>query len=158
MLAIGGPGHRLAAARTLGADGAPDLDGTDPAAREAWVRERTGGRGADVGLEATGAPAAVGQAMRCARQAGRVVVLGQYTDHGDVAFNPHEDLNKKHLDVRACWGSDYSHFHRAVLVAGHASLGAPWRQLPMRSFRLAEAGAALAAVASGAVVKALITP
>lgn len=158
VLAIGGPGHRLAAARTMGADAALDLDSSDPAAREAWVRERTGGRGADVVLEATGAPAAVVQAMRCARQAGRVVVLGQYTDHGDVAFNPHEDLNKKHLDVRACWGSDYSHFHRAVLVAGHPSLGAPWRQLPMRSFRLAEAGAALAAVASGAVVKALITP
>lgn len=157
VLAIGGPPNRLAAARTMGADAVLDLL-ADPVARRTWVQERTGGRGADVVLEATGAPDAVVQAMRCARDAGRVVVLGQYTDHGDVAFNPHRDLNQKHLDVRGCWGSDYSHFHRAVQVAGHPSLGAPWRQLPVREFRLAEAGAALAAVANGEVVKALVVP
>lgn len=158
VLAIGGPENRLAAAHTMGADAALDLTSSDATTREAWVRERTGGRGADVVLEATGAPEAVVQAMRCARDAGRVVVLGQYTDHGDVAFNPHRDLNHKHLDVRACWGSDYSHFHRAVQVAGHPSLGAPWRQLQVREFRLHDAAAALAAVARGEVTKALVLP
>lgn len=158
VLAIGGPTGRLPAALAMGADAALDLAAGDPAARLAWVHERTGGRGADVVLEATGAPTAVVQAMRSARDAGRVVVLGQYTDHGDVAWNPHADLNKKHLDVRGTWGSDYSHFHRAVLVAGHARLGEPWRHLPVREFRLADAGAALAAVARGDVVKALVVP
>ena len=109
-------------------------------------------------IEATGAPETVVQAMRGARDAGRVVVVGQYTDHGEVAWNPHLDLNRKHLDVRGCWGSDYSHFHRAVQVAGHATLGAPWRSLPVREFALAQAGEALAAVASGEVVKALVIP
>jgi L-iditol 2-dehydrogenase len=156
VLAIGGPPNRVATARAMGADEVLEL--ADAHDREAWVRERTGGRGADVVIEATGAPEAVVQAMRCARDAGRVVVLGQYTDHGDVAFNPHADLNKKHLEVRAAWGSDYSHFHRAVLVAGHAQLGAPWRALPVREFRLADVGEALAAVARGEVVKALVVP
>jgi len=157
VLAIGGPSHRLATARAMGADAVLDL-ATEPAAREAWVRERTDGRGADVVIEAAGAPAAVVQAMRCARDAGRVVVLGQYTDHGEVPFSPHHDLNKKHLDVRGCWGSDYSHFHRAVQVAGHRTLGAPWRELPVREFPLERAGDALAAVAAGEVVKALVLP
>jgi L-iditol 2-dehydrogenase len=158
VLAIGGPANRMAPAQAMGADAVLDLATLPAEQRIAWVRERTGGRGADVVIEATGVPDAVVQAMRCARDAGRVVVVGQYTDHGEVAFNPHLDLNQKHLDVRGCWGSDYSHFHRAVQVAGHARLGAPWRTLPAREFALADAGAALAAVASGEVVKALVRP
>lgn len=158
VLAIGGPANRTAAASAMGADAVLDFATLAPADRLAWVRERTGGRGADVVIEATGAPEAVVQAMRAARDAGRVVVVGQYTDHGEVDWNPHLDLNKKHLDVRGCWGSDYSHFHRAVQVAGHTRLGAPWRSLPVREFRLAEAAQALAAVANGEVTKALIRP
>ena len=158
VLAIGGPAGRLPAASAMGADAVLDFTTLSPPERAAWVRERTHGRGADVVLEATGAPEAVVQAMRCARDAGRVVVLGQYTDHGDVEWNPHADLNKKHLDVRGCWGSDYSHFHRAVQVAGHARLGQPWRSLPVREYALHEAALALAAVEKGEVVKALVTP
>ncbi len=157
VLAIGAPALRAEAARAMGADHVFGLD-VAPAEREAWVRSHTGGRGADVVIEAAGAPSAVVQAMRCARDAGRVVVLGQYTDHGEVPFSPHADLNKKHLDVRGCWGSDYSHFHRAVQVAGHARLGAPWRSLPVREYRLADVGQALAAVERGEIVKALVLP
>jgi hypothetical protein len=84
--------------------------------------------------------------------------VGQYTDRGEVAFNPHRDLNQKHLDVLGCWGSDYSHFHRAVQVAGDPRLGAPWRAVPVEEFALADVGRALDAVARGAVVKALVRP
>jgi L-iditol 2-dehydrogenase len=158
VIAIGGPAGRVPAASAMGADAVLDFATLPAPERAAWVRERTHGRGADVVLEATGAPEAVVQAMRCARDAGRVVVLGQYTDHGDVAWNPHADLNKKHLDVRGCWGSDYSHFHRAVLVAAHARLGQPWRSLPVREYALHEVAQALAAVEKGEVVKALVVP
>ncbi|MBM4061607.1 MAG: zinc-binding dehydrogenase [Planctomycetes bacterium] len=158
VLAIGGPAARLPAAHGMGVDAVLDFTALPPAERAAWVRERSGGRGADVVIEATGAPDAVVQAMRCARDAGRVVVVGQYTDHGGAEFNPHLDLNKKHLEVLGCWGSDYSHFHRAVQVAGHARLGAPWRALPVREFALADVAAALDLVARGEVVKALVRP
>jgi L-iditol 2-dehydrogenase len=158
VLAIGGPAARLAAATAMGADAVLDFATMPAAARIEWVRARTSGRGADVVIEATGAPDAVVAAMRCARDAGRVVVLGQYTDHGEIAFNPHRDLNQKHLEVLGCWGSDYSHFHRAVQLAGHPRLGAPWRALPVREFALADVGAALELVASGEVVKALVRP
>jgi D-arabinose 1-dehydrogenase-like Zn-dependent alcohol dehydrogenase len=158
VLAIGGPAARVPAATAMGADEVLDLERASPDERCEWVRGHTSGRGADVVIEAAGAPAAVVQALRCARDAGRVVVLGQYTDHGDVAFNPHLDVNKKHLDVRGCWGSDYSHFHRAVQVAGHPRLGAPWRSMPVREYRLDDVGEALAAVERGEVVKALVIP
>ncbi len=96
--------------------------------------------------------------MRYARDAGTVVVVGQYTDHGDVAFNPHQDLNRKHLDVRGCWGSDFSHFYRAARLMADAARSAPWARLKLETYPLARAGDALAAVAAGRVVKALIDP
>ena len=123
-----------------------------------------GGRGADLTIEATGAPDAVVQAMRFTRDAGRVVVVGQYTDHGPVsaaaAFNPHRDLNRKHLDVRGCWGSDFSHFYRAALLIQDRDRRFPWERLAphLSSFTLTEANQALDAVKAGRVLKAVMRP
>jgi L-iditol 2-dehydrogenase len=158
VLCIGAPANRLDAARRMGAAATLDIETHDEGVRAAWVLAQTEGRGADVTIEATGAPVAVTQAMRYTRDAGRVVVVGQYTDHGEVAFNPHLDLNQKHLDVRGCWGSDFSHFYRGARVMGDAARSAPWAELQLERFSLARAGEALQAVASGRVVKALIDP
>lgn len=158
VLCIGAPAHRLDAARTVGASETLSIESSSPEERIEWVRERTGGRGADVTIEAAGAPAAVAQAMRCTRDAGRVVVVGQYTDHGDASFNPHLDLNRRHLDVRGCWGSDYSHFHRAVQIVRDPERSRPWRSLPLSRFGLEDAQRAVDLVAEGRVVKAIIEP
>src|SRR5262249_32239996 len=115
-----------------------------------------------VTIEATGAPVAVVQALRFTRDAGRVVVVGQYTDHGpmpaEAAFNPHLDLNKKHLDVRGCWGSDFSHFYRAVQLVSNAKHASRWAGMKLDSYQLTQANEALADVAAGRVLKALIQP
>jgi L-iditol 2-dehydrogenase len=113
VLCIGAPQHRLETASLVGATDVLNFEDHSERERLEWVLERTNDRGADVTIEATGAPDAVVQAMRFTRDAGRVVIVGQYTDHGETSFNPHLDLNKKHLDVRGCWGSDFSHFYRA---------------------------------------------
>ena len=158
VLAIGGPAGRLPTATRFGCDAVLDFTALPAEARVRWVQDHTEGRGADVVIEATGAPQAVVTAMRCARSAGRVVIVGQYTDHGEVAFNPHKDLNQKHLEVLGCWGSDYSHFHRAVQVSGHPRLGTPWREVSVREYSLDRLDEALAAVRTGEVVKALVVP
>ncbi len=158
VLCIGAPLSRLDTARRSGADDVLDFEVHNMAARREWVLEHTQGRGADVTIEATGAPAAVVQCMRLTRDAGRVVVVGQYTDHGETPFNPHLDLNKKHLDIRGCWGSDFSHFYRGVQVMADAERAAPWREVALERFGLAEANDALKAVETRRVVKALIDP
>jgi threonine dehydrogenase-like Zn-dependent dehydrogenase len=156
VLCIGAPQSRLDAAITAGATAALNIEGNNEAQRLSWVLEQTSGRGADVTIEATGAPEAVVQAMRFTRDAGTVVVVGQYTDHGQVSFNPHLDLNKKHLDVRGCWGSEFSHFYRAAQLAAHRP--EPWTRMKLISYGLTEANEALADVADGRVLKALIRP
>ena len=156
VLCIGAPQTRLDAAIEAGANAALNIKTQDDTQRLAWVLEQTSGRGADVTIEATGAPEAVVQAMRFTRDAGSVVVVGQYTDHGLTSFNPHLDLNKKHLDVRGCWGSEFSHFYRATQLVRHRPEA--WTRMMLISYGLDQANEALADVSEGRVLKALIRP
>ncbi|WP_433555952.1 zinc-binding dehydrogenase [Pseudonocardia xinjiangensis] len=158
VIVVGGPELRLDAATRFGADAVIDIGSTTPQERLATIREMTGGRGADVTIEATGAPAAVPEGMRLTRDAGRYVVVGQYTDAGDAGFNPHLDLNQKHLDIRGCWGSDVGHVHRAVRVMARYAQQFPWTELISREYALDDAQTALEDVAAQRVVKALIIP
>jgi L-iditol 2-dehydrogenase len=158
VLCIGAPAARLAAAHAAGAAETVDISIASPDDRLAWVLDMTNGRGADVTIEATGAPEAVVEAMRYTRDAGRVIVVGQYTDHGAVEMNPHIDLNRKHLSVLGCWGSDYSHFHRAVRLLQDSERAAAWEGISLESYGLDRANEALDAVEAGRVVKALIDP
>jgi threonine dehydrogenase-like Zn-dependent dehydrogenase len=97
----------------MGADAAISIETHDAAARRAAILERTGGRGADVVIEATGDPDAVPEGAALCRDGGVLVVAGQYTDNGETRINPHALINRKHLEVRG-WGSDYSHFGGAI--------------------------------------------
>jgi threonine dehydrogenase-like Zn-dependent dehydrogenase len=162
VLCIGAPEHRLNAALAVGAAAVLNIETHDEDERLEWVKEQTNGRGGDVTIEASGSPVAVVQAMRFTREAGRVVIVGQYTDHGglpaEASFNPHLDLNKKHLDVRGCWGSDFSHFYRGVQIVSDSLRAVPWAAMKLSRYDLLNANDALADVAAGRVLKALINP
>jgi threonine dehydrogenase-like Zn-dependent dehydrogenase len=158
VLSIGAPQSRLDAALRVGAAAVLNIETNDEQQRLDWILEQTNGRGVDVTIEATGAPVAVVQAMRFTRDAGRVVIVGQYTDHGIAAFNPHLDLNKKHLDIRGCWGSDFSHFYRGAQIISEPERSQPWSTMQLITYGLNQANEALADVAAGRVLKALIDP
>ena len=120
--------------------------------------DQTEGRGPDLTVEATGAPIAVAQALRWTRDAGRVIVVGQYTDAGSVEVNPHVDINRKHLRVQGVWGSDFSHFYRSVGLLRDPRAVDAYREVVTTEYRLTETNDALAAVAEGRVTKALVVP
>ena len=156
VLCIGAPQPRLDAALAAGAAATLNIETHDDAQRLEWVLANTSGRGADVTIEATGAPEAVAQSMQFTRDAGTVVIVGQYTDHGSTSFNPHLALNKKHLDVRGCWGSEFSHFYRSTQIVKHRPEA--WTRMKLISYGLDRANEALADVSEGRVIKALIRP
>jgi len=159
VLVTGAPLARLEEARRLGAEDVLDVTETrDPAARVAWVRDRTGGRGADVVIEASGNPQAVVEGFEMLRDAGRYVVVGQYTDAGDVTLNPHRHINKRHATVLGCWGYEYTHLHRSVLMMARHRERFSWSRLVTREYTLADAARALADMEALAVVKALVRP
>jgi L-iditol 2-dehydrogenase len=159
VLVTGAPAARLAEARRLGAEDVLDVgEAPDPAARVRWVRDRTGGRGADVVIEATGNPGAVVEGLEMLRDAGRCVVVGQYADAGDVTLNPHRHVNRRHATILGCWGYEYTHLHRSVAMMARHRLRFGWSQLVTREYPLAEASRALADMEALDVVKALIRP
>ncbi len=158
VLCIGAPEARLDSAIEAGASAVINIETNDVEARLDWVMQQTSGRGADVTIEVAGVAEAVVRSMQFTRDAGRVVVVGQYTDHGSVEVNFHTDLNKKHLDVRGCWGSDFSHFYRGAQLVSEPTRAAAWQEMNLTKFGLGDANEALAAVASGTVMKALIDP
>lgn len=158
VIVIGGPARRLAEAERIGATLTLDIATTGEEERRAAILERTGGRGADVTIEASGNPAAVREGFGLTRDAGRYVIVGQYTDVGDIRLNPHLDINRKHLEMRGCWGSDFSHFWRGLRVVARHGDRFQWERFVSRRYGLEEANAALDDVEHYRTVKALIDP
>ncbi|HEY4133024.1 MAG TPA: zinc-binding dehydrogenase [Gemmatimonadaceae bacterium] len=157
IIAIGAPRQRLEFARRMGATAALGLD-VPATGRVDGVRGMTGGRGVDVVIEASGAPEAVRQALDLVRDGGRVVVCGQYTDNGSTEINPHWQLNRKHVDIKGCWGVRYDHFHRSVALTARHGDKKPWKEMVSARFNLEEADEALSAVENRTAIKAVITP
>ncbi|MGH7592376.1 MAG: zinc-binding dehydrogenase, partial [Gemmatimonadales bacterium] len=157
VVVVGAPADRLAFALRMGATHVISLD-VPPADRAAQVRSLTGRRGADVVIEVAGAPEAMPQALDLVRDGGRVVVAGQYADTGDATVNPHRHINNKQVEIRGVWGSDYSHFHRAVQLAATFGQRVPWRELVSGRYPLTGVKEALEAVERRDVLKALVVP
>lgn len=156
VLCIGAPAHRLKIAERMGACATLCIDDASVEGRGAWVMQHSESRGVDVCIEATGAPIAVKQAMNWTRDAGRVTVVGQYTDARTVEINPHTELNRKHLDIRGVWGSDYSHFYRSVQLLKDERMRTALSAITTERYSLEQANEALADVEAGKSVKALI--
>jgi L-iditol 2-dehydrogenase len=158
VFAIGAPQSRLDLAIRMGADQVIDLDNTSVTDRLELVRSLTDGEGADIVVEAAGSPRAVEEGLALVRDGGRYVIAGHYTDNGPSSINAHHDINRKHLEIRGCWGSDAGHFLRALrLLERHAS-AVPWREVGGRTYGLHQLNDALADTEALRVTKALVDP
>lgn len=153
---------RLAMAREFGVDEAIPLGAAGSSSHVDRILALTDGRGVDVAIEATGAPAAVKDAVHMIRDGGRYVIVGHYTDHGEVGINPHTEINRKHLQINGVWGVDFSHFHRMLRIldrhGAKVAGGKGWEHMVSRNYSLDEVNQALADVESGRIVKGLIRP
>ncbi len=138
--------------------GFESISAADSATRLGEALELTSGRGADVTIEASGNPAAVPEGLDMTRDNGAYVVVGQYTDGGDVAVNPHTQINRKHVDIRGVWGIDYSHLHRAVRIMAQHNARFKWRRFVSAVYALDDVEQALEDVAARRVLKAAIAP
>jgi 2-desacetyl-2-hydroxyethyl bacteriochlorophyllide A dehydrogenase len=157
VIAIGAPADRLQLARAMGADETLDLALT-PADRLERVRALTGGHGPDIVIEAAGSARAIEEGLALVRDGGRYVIAGHYTNAGPSTINAHEQINRKHLEIRGCWGSEPTHFVRALdLLAEHASR-IPWRAIGAKVYALDELNEALADAEAMRLPKAIVNP
>ena len=155
VVAVDGVQERLDFSAQMGATATISLS-RDRAERLDLARSLTQRRGFDVVIEASGNPDAVSEALDFVRDGGRVTVCGHYTDNGSVEIHPHLQINRKHVELRGCWGSRYEHFHRAVEIAARFGGIKPWAEMAGEVYELRDVASALAAVADRSAVKAVV--
>lgn len=157
VIVIGAPQSRLDLSVKMGADHVISLD-LSPEDRLARVMELTHGIGADVVVEAAGSARAFEEGVRMARNGGAYVIAGHYTNTGDSTINAHEHINRKHLDIRGCWGSEAGHFLRALQILDRYRGEIPFREIGAKTYGLTEINEALAVAAAMTIPKALVDP
>jgi threonine dehydrogenase-like Zn-dependent dehydrogenase len=158
VLAIGAPAGRLELARAMGADRVFDLQATTAEERLADVHAITHGEGVDVAVEAAGSARAIEEGLTLCRDGGRYVVAGHYTDAGPSAINAHQQINRKHLEIRGCWGSEPGHFLRALTFLERYAATVPWKAIGGRTYPLTAINDALADAEAMTITKALVRP
>ncbi|HEV2109326.1 MAG TPA: zinc-binding dehydrogenase [Thermomicrobiales bacterium] len=157
VIIIGGPANRLELAREIGVgDDHIDIFAiTDQEERiKRVLAETPQERGADVVLECTGVPSAVAEGFEVTRRNGQYLVLGQYTDQGTTPINPHV-ITRKQLKVYGSWAFAEAQYARYVRTLPQLAARFDLSKL-VTHYPLAEANQALAHMASGAVMKAVL--
>jgi threonine dehydrogenase-like Zn-dependent dehydrogenase len=155
VIVVGGPEARLRLAPELGI-GSRHLNIVDSPDHEqtiAEVVELTGG-GADLVIECTGVPAAVGEGLRMARRGGSYLVVGQYTDAGDALINPHQ-IVYRNLHVVGSWAFTGGNLVEYVRLLPKLLERFPLGRL-VTTYPLEDHATAMRDVAGGSVVKAVL--
>lgn len=157
VILLGGPSSRIEVALKIGAaDVAIDMD-TYPSAEERLVAfQEIAARGADVVIECAGVPSAVAEAIDLARPNAQVLVLGQYTDHGPTAINPHM-ITKKQLKMFGSWGFSPAHYVKYIKSLPHLVKNHDLSSI-LSTYDLENVNDALDDVAAGRVTKAALRP
>ena len=106
IVAIDRSPERLAFARELGADVTLDVRDTTEEERRERVRALTGGRGADVVVEAAGVPEVVPPAIELLRPGGLLIEAGNFSDGGEVAISPHRHLCSRGIRLMGVAGEE----------------------------------------------------
>ena len=134
------------------------VTGTERSERLDIVLSSTGGRGADVVIEASGNPRAFEEGLDLVRDGGTYVVAGHYTDAGDATLNPHIHVNRKHVSIRGQWGTDVAHVIRALRVQAKHADSLPFAKVIGGRYGLDDVGQALEDVGAQRVTKAIVVP
>ena len=137
VIMIGAPANRLALAKEMGADETIDITQIrEPEARVARVMELTGGEGADMVIECSGAPSAFQEGLEMVAQGGKYLVIGQWTDYGPRPINP-SLVTRKGIRVEGVISAKPSHIVRSV-QAMHTMVKYPVEKLITHQYPLAD--------------------
>jgi len=152
VLTIGAPANRLAVAKKMGADAICNLDDvTDLKERVAWVKEHTGGRGADVVIQVAN-NAATPEGLSMLRRGGRFCHIGT----GGKATLPVERLPEQ-LTFYTVRSGEPRHWLQAIDFLASRRSQFPFEEMISASYTLEQVNEAMEAMASYKVVKPVIT-
>jgi threonine dehydrogenase-like Zn-dependent dehydrogenase len=154
VIVVGGPANRLDVAGKWGADHLVPVAGTDPDGRCAAVAELTGGRGADIVIEASGAPSSFAEGLAMVRPGGRYAIAGAVTaEPTPVAVGL---IASKQVTVLGVWSARIGHYWQALEFLTSARASFDFDLVLTTEFGLADVADALAGMATGQEIKPVI--
>ena len=113
VISIGAPERRVELAKKWGAAHVINIDDMkDGRERIDTVKKLTGGRGADIVIEAAGPPSAFEEGLEMVRRGGRFLVIGT-TATRNVQISPRR-INKDMVEIIGVISAHVGHFHKAM--------------------------------------------
>lgn len=156
IIVIDGSPARLNVAQTLGATALLPLS-VPPEERRRFVYDRAGRHGPDVVIEAAGVLPAFPEGVDLTGNHGRYIILGLWGAIGTQPISP-RDMTIKNLTIAGATFPKPKHYYQAMHLAARLQEQVPLAELVSHRFAIADASLALAAVKSGAAIKAVIDP
>jgi threonine dehydrogenase-like Zn-dependent dehydrogenase len=155
---IGAQHSRLEMAKRLGATSTVDLEvAATPDERVTSAMAATGGRGADVVIEAAGKLSAFDEGLRLVARGGRYLIVGLWSAPGKAQLEPRL-VNNGNARIIGSALSRPRHIHQAVEVARRHHEQLPLTDVVSHRFGLAQAQEAIESVGRQETVKAVIQP
>jgi threonine dehydrogenase-like Zn-dependent dehydrogenase len=158
VIVIGAPDTRLDAARRFGATTVIPLETTTADERLATVRDLTEGRGAEVVIEATGRMPAFPEGMGLLSEGGRYLILGLYSGHGTVPFDPIRLNNLSQRIIGSMGPVGLADYVNTIRLAQRHGARLGMADLITHRFSLDQTEAAIATARSGEAIKAIVVP
>jgi L-iditol 2-dehydrogenase len=157
LIVIGGPAARLEVAAEWGADVTIDV-AVHPSAEErlAFVQDATGGRGADVVFELSGARTAIGEGLQLAAVNGRYLVAG--TVGGDEQPILGHLIARRNLTIIGSLGAEIDAYYKAMELLRAQRTRFDWNRLIGNRYSLADATTALRRMQDFSETKAVLVP
>ncbi len=150
--------YRLDMAKRLGADHTLHAGRTAAPERLAFVRDLTGGRGADVVVECAGVPQVIPEALELLRIGGLLVEAGNFADLGDVAINPHRHLCSKNVRILGVGGEEPASYGPSLRQMSRYLRHYPLREFVSHRYKLGEVEAAVQKAIAPDSMKVVIDP
>jgi threonine dehydrogenase-like Zn-dependent dehydrogenase len=156
VIAIDALSGRLEKAKEFGADYLIDMNEYDTVEKRAQrVYELTEGKGADLGMELTGVPAALNEGIQLVRVGGRYVSIGSNSPGNMTTFDPGL-MTRKSIDIIAMVRYDPWYLHKALKFLSRNIEKYPFGEMLDAEFCLEDLYVALTKSASREVTRASI--
>ena len=156
-ISIGAPQARIALATKWGAGHTINLDEVQNGReRIEMVRKWTGGRGADLVIEAAGPPSAFEEGIEMVRRGGRFLVIGT-TGGRKVEISPRR-INRDMVEIIGVTSAHVGHFYKAIQFLRSNANRFDFSQMITRRFSLSDVNTALEEMAALREIKPAIIP
>jgi threonine dehydrogenase-like Zn-dependent dehydrogenase len=157
VIVIGGPAERLEVASAWGASEVISVEEcSEPAERVAAVKDLTGGHGAEIVIELSGARSAFAEGVEMVRPSGQYLVTGQTTSAASEIVA--STIVKKNLTISGSLSADGSHYWKALQFISRARDEVPFERMFSGAFALEEASTAMQRMQRFEEIKPVIYP